>query len=107
MFFLPKLSEYAVDAQPLSALLIEHGFAVFFQRVVFPLPAALGFGPAGLNEAAIFQAVQHGVEHAVGPFHLVLRALPDFLDDGVAVAFALREQRQDEGFGRRGDEFFA
>ena len=54
----------------------------------------------------IFQPVKHGIEHPVSPFHLAAGAFLDLLNDRVAIAFALGQQRQNQRLGGSGDEFF-
>jgi hypothetical protein len=70
--------------------------AAFLQSVVLPLPSCPGGAHVGFDESLFLQAVQDGIEHAVGPLHLAAGQLADPLDDGVAVAVALGEDGQDQ-----------
>src|SRR6185503_16696495 len=96
-----------MNEHPVFVMLVHRRLAIFLERVIFPFPARLAFAPARLDQAPVFHPVQHGIEHPVGPVQLALGTGLDLLDDGVAVALALGEQRQDQWFSRGGDEFFA
>src|SRR5438105_1615326 len=79
---------------------------VLFDRVIFALAAVLYFHPAGFNPTVVLHAVQHGIEHSIGPLDFFTGELLYFLNERVAVAFALREQGEDQWFGRSGYKFF-
>src|SRR6267142_1592082 len=49
--------------------------------------------------------MQYRVEHSVGPLKVIFRAGLDLLNNGVTVALALREQREDQRLGRGSHEF--
>src|SRR5436190_5890711 len=105
IFFSPELHEHFVDLQPLCALFLERTPAFLLDGIVFSLPPILHGLPARLDPAVLLHAMQHGVEHAVGPLHLIFRPRLHLLDDGISIALALGEQRQDKRFSRGGDEF--
>ena len=69
--------------------------------VVLASSAVLGRGPLRHDMTLSLQAVEHGIEHAVGPLQMPARQLRDPLDDGVAVAIAFGEDREHERGGGR------
>ena len=54
--------------------------------------------------AEFLETVEQGVEQAVGPFDLAVAQVADALEDRVPVTVAVREEPQDHGRGRRGDQ---
>ena len=102
----PEAGQDTMDKGPLFVVFGHGGFAVFFEGVIFAFATGLALAPAGFDEAAVLEPVQDGVEHAVGPLEFAAGAGFDFLDDGVAVAFAVGKEGQDQWFGGGGDEFF-
>src|SRR5439155_11920277 len=105
IFLLPKPGEDGVHFKPLFALLLVRFASVFLKRVIFSFAAGLGFGPTRLDPALAFHAMEHRIEHPIGPFQLAARAVLDVLDDRVTVAFTLLQQREDERFRRSSHEF--
>src|SRR5207248_600801 len=102
----PCGAQHLVDGPPLLALHVERTAPLVEQAIVFALAAALRVALVAANQALLLGAVQNGVEHAVGPFEPLLRELAHALDDGVTVAVAARQDRQDQGRGRRRDQLF-
>ena len=96
-----------MNQRPLFVVPGHRRFAVFFERVIFPLPAGLAFAPARLDQPPVFHPVQHRVQHAVRPLELAIGAGLDLLDDGVTVALTFGEQRQNQRFRRRRNQFFS
>ena len=99
----PEAGQHTMDKGPLFVVFGHGGFAVFFERVIFAFAACLALAPAGFDEAAVFEAVEDGVEHAVGPLEFAAGAGFDFLDDGVAVAFAVGQEGENQRLGGGGD----
>jgi hypothetical protein len=106
IFFFPEAVKGGVDGEPLVTPFVQGLFAVLLEGIVFALPTGLGLGPAGFDETAVFQAVEDGVKHAVGPLDFVFGEFLNVLDDGVAIRLTLGKEGKDEGFGGGGDEFF-
>ena len=69
--------------------------------VVLATAAVLPDFPAGLDVVEPFEAVQHGVEHAVRPLQVPAGRFADALEDGVPVTVTLGQDREDDG-GRGG-----
>jgi len=83
-------------------LLGEPGSALVGDRVVLAAAAGLGDLPARLDVAKPFESMEDGVEHPVRPFHPPPGKLAHALEDRVAVAVRLGQERQDDrGRGRR------
>ena len=61
------------------------------QPATGPLPPTV-VRTVAIADIAMFEAVKHGIEHAIRPVELAPRAGFDLLDDGVAVTLTLREQ---------------
>src|ERR1019366_6776252 len=96
------LSQTGIDSMhqsPVRVVLFEGIFAVDRDGIVFSLPSRVALPPAGLDPALALHAMQYRVEHAIGPFDLVLRALEDFLHDCIAVVFPSGEQGEDHWLG--------
>ena len=64
------------------------------QPVILAPPPHLGGSPGRVDQALGFKAVKHGVERAVGPGELAFGEIVDTLNDGVAVALAVVEDRK-------------
>src|SRR5207247_5970258 len=79
IFLLPKPGEDGVHFKPLFALLLVRFASVFLKRVIFSFAAGLGFGPTRLDPALAFHAMEHRIEHPIGPFQLAARAVLDVL----------------------------
>src|SRR5262245_17938959 len=92
---------------PLPALALQLFLAGVRQLVVLALPPGVRLLPDGLHVAVAFEAVEHRVQHAVRPLQLAARELGHALDDGVAIALAFAEDREDQWSGRGGDEVLA
>ena len=50
--------------------------------------------------------MEHRIEHPIRPFDFVGGKTFDFLNQGVTVALAFGQEREDERFGGSGDQFF-
>ena len=75
--------------------------------VVLPAPARFRRAPPGAHVAEALQAVQHGIQHAVGPLQAAARQFAHALEDRVAVAVPFSEDGQHQRRGRRCDEVLA
>lgn len=95
-----------MNQRPLFAMFFHRPFSVPIQGIISPSAARLAFPPARFDEAAAFQAVENGIEHAVRPIELAAGTRFDLLDDGVSVALTPFQERQDHGFGGGGHKFF-
>src|SRR5436190_1954194 len=71
ILLLPQLFEQPRNGYPLVALLLQRLLSIRLERIVFAFTPGLGFPPSRLNPALALHAVQHGIEHSVGPFDLV------------------------------------
>ena len=94
-----------VDRDRFFALSLQRFFTSPLDGIVFSFAAVFDFDPPGLDPSVSFHSVQNRIKHPVGPLDLVRGPGLDILDDRVAVAFALREDRKDQRLGRRGNEF--
>ncbi len=81
-----------MNQRPLFVVFCHRRLAVFFERVVFPLPPGLAFAPARFDQTPVFHPVQNRVKHPVRPLELAIGTGLDLLDDGVAVALALGKE---------------
>ena len=95
---------HAVDVAELEDHLRELVAALWGDAVVLPLAAVLGDDPARLDVAQAFEAVEDGVEHAVGPLHVAAGEFTDALQDRIPVAVVLGEDREHDRRGRGGDQ---
>ena len=75
--------------------------------VVLPAPARFRRAPPGAHVAEALQAVQHGIQHAVGPLQVAARQFAHALEDRVAVAVPVSQDGQYQRRGRRRDEILA
>ena len=96
-----------MGGQPLFFFLGEGAAATAGEGIVFALAAGLGLAPLGGDKAFLLEAVEDGVQHAVGPLDLFLGEGAGALGEGVAIAFAFGEDGEEEGPGGGGDEFAA
>src|SRR5262245_3109176 len=94
------------DDAPLGLRLVESGASFGLNRVVLALAAGFARLPARFDLPLSFEAVEDRIEHAVGPTNLAGGCVFDCLDQGVAVVFAAREDREKNWLGRGGHEFF-
>src|SRR5262245_12552404 len=104
---LPDAAQRRVDRLPLLALGGELLAAARRDAVVLAPASALRGLPAGFDVGQALEAMQHRVEHPVGPLDAAGGELADALQDGVAVAVALRQDRQDDRSRRSGHQVLA
>src|SRR3954469_10968654 len=90
--------------EPLVLLLLQRLPSRALEGVVLATPAARRFAPAGGDAALGFQAMQDWIEHPVGPDDLPARELAHALDDRIAVAFPLCQDRQHQRRRRGGHQ---
>src|SRR5690606_17986220 len=100
----PDAPERRVHRLPLPALLLELLPAARRDAVVLAPPAAVRDLPARLDVAEALEPVQHRVQHPVGPLQPAPGELADALQDGVAVAVALRQDGKHQRRRRGRDE---
>lgn len=80
------------------------GFGSFvFKAIILSFSARFGDAGGRLYEALVFEAVQYGIEHTVGPLHFAVGEFADALNYGVAVVFSFGENRQNQGGGGSSD----
>jgi len=96
-----------VGGEPLGFFFFEGAATGAGEAVIFAFAAGFGLAPFGGDEFLVFEAVEDGVEHAVGPLDLFLGELAGALGEGVAVAFAFGEDGKEKGAGGGGNEFAA
>src|SRR6516164_1397619 len=75
----PQFGQSCVDHVPLLLLPRQGALPSGAEGVVFPLAPGFGHVPARADESLRLQAVQHRIEHAVGPLNLPARYVPDTL----------------------------
>src|SRR4051794_28901420 len=92
----PCFDESRVHDVPLPALLGERLPTIGTEAVITTLPACLAALLVRLDQALLFEPMEHRVEHAFGPLELATREAPDLLDDRVAVARPLLQDREQE-----------
>src|SRR5690349_11216057 len=78
---LPKPAQRRVDRLPLLALFGELRLPASREVVILAAPPAVGRFPARLDMAQPLQAMQHRIEHAVGPFDASLGKIAHPLQD--------------------------
>src|SRR5262245_4788768 len=100
----PDPPQRVVDRLPLSLLLGELRAALRGDPVVLAPAAALRDLPARLDVAEALESMQDGVEHPVRPLHASAGDLADALEDRVAVAVRLGEDRENDRGRGRGDQ---
>src|SRR5215470_6525113 len=84
---------------PAPALGIERGPARGGQAVAASAAGAGALDPAALDQAAALEAVERGIERCDVESERTVGSAIDQLGQLVAVAVALLEQREDDGFG--------
>jgi len=75
-----------MNERPLCAMLFHGLVSVLFEGILSPSSARLAFAPAPFDEAQVFKAVEHGIEHASRQVELAAGTGFDVLHDGVSVA---------------------
>jgi hypothetical protein len=102
------------EAEPGLGFLLELGAAGAGEGIVFGFAAAFGGDPIGFEEAFVLEAVEGGIEAALGNVHDGAADLAEALGDAVAVDGTERDDFQDEqvegalgeiGFGERQEEY--
>ena len=87
------------ERAPAAALRVEDLAAGGGQAVEAPAPHAGLFDPASLDQPAALEPIERRVERSDVEGNGALGSVANQLGDLVAVAVALLEQRQDQGFG--------
>jgi len=100
----PDVTQRPRDGHPLPLLLRERRAPVVGDRVVPSAPLVGRRPPLGGHVSQPAEAMEQRVEHPVGPLELTPGELAHPLQDGVAVALALGEDREHERCRRRRDE---
>src|SRR5262245_10396551 len=104
MAWLPeRLVHAAAHAFPFGAEMLDTSAALRGDRVVDPLAAVHALA-LRLEGAALFEAVQDWVDHALAEADGFGRHEPDGFDDLIAVHFPIREHSQHEQLGHAGHE---
>ncbi len=96
-----------MGGEPLGLFFFEGAATGAGEAVIFAFAAGCGVTPFGGDEFLVLEAMENGVEHAVGPLDLFLGELAGALGEGVAVAFAFGKDGKEEGPRGGGDEFAA
>src|SRR6185503_15590729 len=89
------------------AFLAEPSPALGRDPVVLATATALRDFPPGLNVAKPLEPMQNRVEHPVRPLHSPSGQLPNSLDDRIAIAILLGQDRQEERGRGSGNQILA
>ena len=69
-------------------LLPQRLSAIGLQGVIFSFAAGFGFDPATAHQALVFEPMENGVKHTVGPLDFSAGQFLDALNDRVTVTIA-------------------
>src|SRR5438132_13897935 len=83
-----------MNRQPLLLLRLECLSALLANAVVFPPAPGFGLFPLGFYETLVRYPVQHGIQHSFSPGEAAIREVANALDERIAVAFTLCEDRE-------------
>jgi hypothetical protein len=80
MSFLSQAAQNVMKQGPLLMMLIVGLFSILLEGIIFPFPAGVALAPARLDQAALLQAMQDRIKHAVRPLQLAAGPVLDFLN---------------------------
>ena len=89
----------AMKRRPVFALRGEHGAAAFGDAVIAPAALARLFDPSALDQRALLEPIERGVERRHREMHRAVRSQLDLPPDLVAVVIRFVDEREDEEIG--------